>query len=251
MVVGIREPRKTITLNLPKVVAKVLSTQIEGKSLSERIRKVLEWNVGRVTFSDLNMSELKTKTSESLKHNFMVTLKDFTIYEQGACRVGMSLSNYITMLLAHALHNAEGIDFELESAFSHWEDIDFDTQRYPARKQAPRYRVYAKGLDKLSEQKIVRPIPSKEIIAAIDFYESMSKQTGELLAVDLTGYFYQARHNEQVVSLKIPLPVHYENKLIEFAKRSLISKGAMLIKVLLFSSVIKQASVTFKGEISH
>lgn len=251
MVVGIREPRKTITLNLPKILGEVLSTQVEGNSLSGRIRTVLAWNGDKAAFSELNMAELKTKTCESLKHNFLVTIKDFAVYEQGACRVGMSLSNYITMLVAHALHNAQGIDFELAPAFSNWDDMDFDTQYYPARKQAPRYRVYAKGLEKLSEYGIPRPTPSKLIIEAIDCYTSMSTGTQELLAVDLTGYFYQARHNEQVVSLKIPLPVHYENKLIELAKRSLISKGAMLVKVLLFSAVIQQANVTFETGTSH
>lgn len=248
MVVGIREPRKTITLNLPKLLSQILETQLEGKSLSSKIRRVLSWNGDKAAFSDLDMSQLKTKTAESLKHNFLVTIKEFSMYEQGACRVGMSLSNYIAMLLAHALHNADGIDFSLEKALDAWDNVDFDSQRYPARKQAPRYRVYARGLDKLEALGIVRPIPSKAIIEAIDLYESTSIDMQEFLAVDLTGYFYQARHNEQVVSLKIPLPVHYENKLIELANRSLISKGAMLVKVLLFSAVVKQANVTFKLE---
>lgn len=210
---------------------------VEGNSLSARIREVLTWPDEGQALSILNLSELKTRIEDSHKHNLIVKVIEFRRYEQGASQVGMSLSNYIISRLAHALNNNTNIDFELAPFFDGWADLDFSTNNYLARKQAPRYRVYKKGLDELEKLGLKRPFNSELVIRAINHYLEHCLSEDKSIEVNLSGVVFQSRHNEQVISLKIPLPVHYENILDELARRSLVSKSAVLIKILKFDKV--------------
>ncbi len=247
MPIGLREPSKTITINLPPQLKQVLLTEIEGKSLSGRIREVLSWS----ETSLLNLSSLRTSISTGNKHNYIVSITDFRQFEQGASQVGMSLSNYVISRLAHALDANPDVDFKLPHVFEGWHEIDFRINHHSARKQAPRYRVYQKGLDKLEVLGIERPLSIEYVVEAINFYINQSQEIGRLVEVNLMGYAFQARHNEQVVSLKLPLPVQSENQLEELARRSLVSRGAMLVRVLVFYKGFGNVATTFSQAINH
>ncbi|MBL4705484.1 MAG: hypothetical protein JKY54_13255 [Flavobacteriales bacterium] len=243
-------PTKAITLWIPPELASVIKTNghVQGKKFSQRLRYVLDMGNGRYYARDLR--SLNIPTIECDKHNLTLEMSVYRVYEHGASSYGMSVSNYVLMMLACHLADHPEIDYDLPTKFHDWSVMNFAEIETETREQAPRYMVSIKGLDVLAERGIHRPIPAEKVIKAIDAYVDMAKQFDGHLKVDLTGICFQPRHGEEKMNLKVQLPRYYDNILIDLARRSLVTKSVMFMMVLVYYSGFEIAANEFMAKAS-
>lgn len=212
-------PTKEVSLTIPPVIIEGLNQAYPKLSLSNQLRECL---IGAELCPERDLTDINTPFKECKRKNLYMKVREAKDYEEIATQRGQSISSYLVNLLANKLTHQGYLELS-----SRWQKLELLSQDIETATR-PSYYLAEKFISWSSKEGMQYPL-SVELLCTIlrDYFDDV-----ESWKTDVTGKYFQSRHNEEKSNIRIRLPRNWDEMLVKRALKMGTSKTMVLTQAL-------------------